>query len=562
MTAAPPATKTQLSNESSERIPERAKGEWLGVLTSVRFFAAVIVVCVHSRPLMPEWIQPHLDQAGKHAVTLFFVLSGFVLAYNYRDLASNRIFDFYRARIARIYPIHWLTLAIVFCIQAQGLVYPQVLAANALLLQDWFPAQALFFSYNSPSWSLSCELFFYLIFPFLINSFATTWKKKLVGAVSVAVLISVISQILVQKPSTDLWANDSYWFWYCCPLTRLAEFVIGMVAAFAFLNLRGRYLSLASATAIELGLCASYIGLCSVQKTFGQGQFSNIDLYLMTSGAAPLFGLVVMILALGQGLLSKILSSKVLVYLGELSLGVYLLHVPILGIFNILKPALRELSTDNFVTLVWLSILAISALCRELLEVPARKLIKGQPLAKPLLRTSMIVAIALCICSAVVVIVEARIDRKAYELHVVNEGELARLKKTSLMRTGVVHVGTSLILESINFRQAIDGGAGLVLTWRNARQARLNKSIAVHLYDKNLLMVTKDFVQAPANLKLADAQVWSDSVFISAEELKRTSAVYVGVYTRNPVRMEPVVVDGAGPSALPFIKVEKPFFRQ
>ena len=87
------------------RSPERRSIE---ALTGLRFFAALIVVVSHFPQIIPiERFQVPLERQGAAGVTIFFVLSGFVLAYNYADTfrtSTAGTLAFMRARIARIWP--------------------------------------------------------------------------------------------------------------------------------------------------------------------------------------------------------------------------------------------------------------------------------------------------------------------------------------------------------------------------------------------------------------------------------------------------------------------------
>jgi peptidoglycan/LPS O-acetylase OafA/YrhL len=105
-------------------------------------------------------------------VGLFFVLSVFILTYLHpqlEDWASTR--DFLALRIARIWPAHLVTLFAAGVIHGYLLALPSgglKLLANILMVQAWIPIIGWIFSYNSLSWSISTEFFFYLTFPLLI----------------------------------------------------------------------------------------------------------------------------------------------------------------------------------------------------------------------------------------------------------------------------------------------------------------------------------------------------------------------------------------------------------
>ncbi len=155
--------------------PPHSSGQ-LRPLTSLRFFAAAAVLLAHTYP----YRNPH-EPAGfvqlSNGVTFFFVLSGFILTITYSSALRRPtlygIWNFYIARIVRIWPVHLLTLAAVlpFCwtdLLSGNHGDPIVnLAATVALIQT-FVMDAKDRVMNAPSWSLSAEFFFYLCFPFLI----------------------------------------------------------------------------------------------------------------------------------------------------------------------------------------------------------------------------------------------------------------------------------------------------------------------------------------------------------------------------------------------------------
>ena len=103
----------------------------------------------------------------------FFILSGFIIAYNYEEKLLEKITTkrtFWVARIACIYPLHLLTLLIAACIG--GYVqyndttdWIKHFAASTFLLQPFFPSADYFFSFNSPSWSWAANSYFISVSP-------------------------------------------------------------------------------------------------------------------------------------------------------------------------------------------------------------------------------------------------------------------------------------------------------------------------------------------------------------------------------------------------------------
>ena len=164
--------------------------KYLARLTGIRAIAALFVVFLHYRHDLETFLPPTkvfdpLFSSGDLGVDLFFMLSGFILMLNYK--ASFRRFDgheylkFLWTRLARIYPVHVFTLAVMTAIvlSAKRLHLPAhhpewytatAWVQNVFLIQAWTGvAHAL--SWNFPAWSISAEWFAYLLFPLLVPVF-------------------------------------------------------------------------------------------------------------------------------------------------------------------------------------------------------------------------------------------------------------------------------------------------------------------------------------------------------------------------------------------------------
>ncbi|GAA2675088.1 acyltransferase family protein [Actinoplanes palleronii] len=146
-----------------------APGTHLPSLTGLRWIAALLVFGFHVQVggRLPDATATRLVQdvfgAGATGVSFFFLLSGFVLMWS---SARERPGEFWWRRFARVYPLHAAT-AVLALIVGGGLPPVPVVAANLTLVQAWSPDHAYYQGLNAVSWTLSCEAFFYLMFPLL-----------------------------------------------------------------------------------------------------------------------------------------------------------------------------------------------------------------------------------------------------------------------------------------------------------------------------------------------------------------------------------------------------------
>ena len=146
----------------------------IDTLTSLRFIFAIMVFSAHCY-VIDSFFNTHFFKEGFVGVSFFFVLSGFIIAYNYqKKLSESKISKrtFWVARIARVYPLHWLTLLVAavlgnYVVASGTTDWLKHFFASLTLTNGYIPQADYFFSFNSPSWSLCCEQLFYFCFPFL-----------------------------------------------------------------------------------------------------------------------------------------------------------------------------------------------------------------------------------------------------------------------------------------------------------------------------------------------------------------------------------------------------------
>src|SRR2546425_5830231 len=150
------------------------KGE-LSSLTGIRFYAALFVYVYHVDLTIPGVNALSggslFSNAADVGVSFFFVLSGFILTYNYADVfrdgfSAANYTRFVWDRLTKIYPVHFLTLLLVLPIAIFSPHLPldwRAVPFHLLLLQCFWPSATPAFSgyLNVPSWSISCEWFFY-----------------------------------------------------------------------------------------------------------------------------------------------------------------------------------------------------------------------------------------------------------------------------------------------------------------------------------------------------------------------------------------------------------------
>lgn len=260
---------------------------------------------------------------GYTGVTFFYLLSGFVLTWSQNRPRHGR---FWWGRVARIWPLTLVLSAFAFTVVASQETVPGPTghALNLLLLQAWWPRSAWYFGGNGVTWSLSCEMFFYLLFPFLVRPLRRLDRRGLAALAAAVIGLEVTAPAVAG--ALGMPGPVYFWLFFIFPPFRLLQFVLGMTLARAVaLGLR--------LPSPRLGALLALAGLGAVAYLF--------TAYTVTTGsyvARPFADLAVipplalLLLCGASGDLSGTrswLSSRPLVVLGESSFALYLVHKPL-----------------------------------------------------------------------------------------------------------------------------------------------------------------------------------------------------------------------------------------
>jgi peptidoglycan/LPS O-acetylase OafA/YrhL len=352
----------------------------LNALTSLRFLAAFAIVIHHSRGtlLTPDTLSNWpLDSA----VSFFFVLSGFILTHVYPELPTRQhVRRFLIARFARLWPVHLLTLIIALLLLSDFLLKSELaFIANITAIHAWVPRGDFFFSFNAVSWSISVEVGFYLLFPFLIHNLQSTWSWKLIFSLFSAIALIALCSLLDPPPfDMNHTGLSSTGLLYTNPLARLFEFVLGMTAAVwwkTHWNLLDNSMTIRW-TVIECASIAAVITYVAYLRLPAFGFLSpllpgNLTNWLVCADTSPFFALLIIVAANGAGWISRALASRPLVFLGEISYSIYMLHNIIINFLA--RYELIPLIPDRlqFFTAAFL-IIGLSAVSYLLIERPMR----------------------------------------------------------------------------------------------------------------------------------------------------------------------------------------------
>jgi peptidoglycan/LPS O-acetylase OafA/YrhL len=332
-------------------------------LTGLRAVGAGLVFFNHFGDLFHDhfsWFVNRSLTSGRCGVSFFFILSGFVLTWSARSRDTPG--SFYWRRFARIFPAHAVAWGLAVAILTwQGVHALDLRSLGSLLqLQAWFPDPAWHFAGNAVAWSLSCEAFFYLLFPALIPSVERLGRhgrrRVALGLLALAFAVPTVTQLLWGPVSSSTWLP------YVFPGVRFIEFALGIVVATALLRgelpripVRAAYVSGALGLVAMQWLPVSWVPVASMIVPF--------TLILVARAQADRAGE------------ASIFSGRVWVRLGEWSFAFYLLHELVLRVLGALVDvdALDALGIASVTGLALGGALAGSAALYTFIERPAER---------------------------------------------------------------------------------------------------------------------------------------------------------------------------------------------
>jgi peptidoglycan/LPS O-acetylase OafA/YrhL len=363
-------------------------------LTSLRFIFAILVFLCHcyigEKPVFPE---------GFIGVEFFFILSGFIISYTYKDKILDRKFsfkEFFSARVARIYPLHLATFFIALMLIIRDFLKDQTALSelpwvkmffNITLLQSFIPVHSFIFSFNIISWSISDELFFYLMFPLLIWFFNRHRAKTVITAGILALTLYFTAAFFVPE-------RYHHAIFYINPFLRIYDFILGIALFHLYryiksLNIinkpaasepaikgKGVFSRKATATLVEIISVCLLVVMVIFSNRFPQvysyGSYYWIPLALLVLCFTQLFG---------EGVITKILSLKPFVFLGKISFCFYMLHYMMIRLVPAAMRFVFKINTDLLnpavkFTVVFASVLAASIICFYFFETPANKFVR------------------------------------------------------------------------------------------------------------------------------------------------------------------------------------------
>jgi peptidoglycan/LPS O-acetylase OafA/YrhL len=225
-------------------------------------------------------------------------------------------------------------------------------------LQSWVPSYPLVL--NSPAWSISVEMLFYLTFPF----FLLLLNKNRNLFVSIAVVLFLLAQYFHLKYYTARWSLpdsivDTVFF---NPVVHLSQFLIGMIGGYIYANNRTL---MPRSNWLAAGLLLLIVLLLIYRPDNVSYQVGLI---------APVFMVFILSIAVND---ARFLNMKWFVFLGEISYGIYILQFPVFKFLENVNKHHMQIPNQYFFFLALGALLFVSALSYKFIEKPLRRKINS-----------------------------------------------------------------------------------------------------------------------------------------------------------------------------------------
>lgn len=309
----------------------------------LRGYAAMLVVVTHLWSVGVVSSALKFSRIGGLGVDIFFVISGFIMCYSLRDrILPNDSIQFLKKRAIRVYPIYLLVLIpflVQYLDQVMTPVDPLIIIGN-LLLSPSFSGRPDYRMLVGPAWTLTYELFFYVLFAAAMFSSRSKDRAIYIVIILIALMVALVN-FLGLKGERLQWSN----FQYIVGDMLLFNFVIGCVCYFVWRKYRRAVFSFW--TALGAALVLTVISL--VLSKFGLPRILSLGV--------PATAIVFIFLF--AKFENKNLT-KPLLFLGSASYSIYLVHAIIAHWkYLIIGPSARE----NDLTGFFLTSVALAAGC-------------------------------------------------------------------------------------------------------------------------------------------------------------------------------------------------------
>ena len=341
-------------------------------LYTLRFILFIFIFVHHCYGnVQISWLrQPALAVSG------FILLSGFLNGYIYinKKLIIKDSISFTINRIKKFWFLHIIILFIMIGVSGifnstdfAGLFsYFKKIFCNAFLIQSWVNDKDYYFSFNGATWFLSSYLFLCLITIPVINILRNINNKrhKKIILFLIAVILYLITFIIVYLANKNK-IDTEFWL-YIFPPARIFEYIIGMIFGIIFRNNK-----------LDFKfdkLIFSIIEILSIIVLILSVYFNNINNTQVLNGRLNMWIIPVLLIITSfsyqKGIISKLFRIKIGVYLGKISMYLYIIHQPL--IIFVTKTAGYQIHYRYFALYILILTIIIGSIINKFYELKAK----------------------------------------------------------------------------------------------------------------------------------------------------------------------------------------------
>ncbi len=392
-------------------------------LTGLRFLAALLICFAHTVPkVIPSRYNEFFSSIGTEGMTLFFVLSGFVIHYNYSALIKKNVllgtYNFIISRFARLYPLFFVCLTYdLFSQYKHSILTPYVksiIIYYLTLTHAWFyipfGKNALIYQLGlmpQVTWSISTEWFFYLCYPIILFVLLrnSTLNKAIVRTCLLSfifmstVLIIAYNKNLINEYAISIYGpiadnntniQDSFFRWliYFSPYSRIFEFILGCCIASIHFKVASFKPTKKEELIGYIAIIGAIIGLVIMHYfVFNPPFHLNFLICLHQNfGFAPLIAIIIFCCARYNNIIVNLFSKKWIIIGGEMSYSIYIFHLPIASLYSdnaSYASTFKIACADSYKYLIMLgTIFGISYLSYKIIEIPCRRWLRKKMMIK------------------------------------------------------------------------------------------------------------------------------------------------------------------------------------
>jgi peptidoglycan/LPS O-acetylase OafA/YrhL len=402
-------TRTDITQTHLPQIP---------ALTGLRFFAAGFILVEHAADWLARFSDSNVRQyvtfLGMYGMPLFFVLSGFVIHYNYRKLFITRSIaratsEFAVARFARLFPLYFCLLIFAVCadnlvdrVQGNYTLFAKIMALYITLTQSWwyivYDSKSIIYWLFGLSWSISTEMFFYAAYVATIFLLLLIKRGRTAVVMTIFYAAVTMGMLAISRDHTEVILSfaqrhipdyvgvqdfdDSFyrWLFYISPYIRVFEFFMGCMTAHVFILIHASPVSSVEQRLANLALAIAllFLATCGL-LVLGVVQIGSINQYVhhlyLNFLCAPAIAFLMFYVARYDTAFTKLLTWRMFLVLGDASYSIYLLHTWTLRILIRPAPVLSLVwGIDTIVRVICgIALTLITAWATyRLIEVPCR----------------------------------------------------------------------------------------------------------------------------------------------------------------------------------------------